>query len=380
MQYSSANASSNKFRLCLYSALLGVFVIMLFFGLRPKSGPLNENFSFIPEQSAAQFANDSMLLVPSLVIPERDEHDKLNLHMVFKPGDTKRLRLRFLVQVRSDEPQNDFVIAQWDQSLIILNGDDFSNAKKQPKIYVKIPQTEQPVLLSITSDNTGTWVYFDGQEAAHNKHVILTLPEVYANNLILGNDDTESRPWLGRMYGINLFYTPDEFTSTVLRHHQEWQKEGMLPTISGNKAITNLNFTKEQTDNLMLVKETPYADRSVLEWPAAQLFHLDLYFIFDIVINFIGFMPFGLILMMLLPTNISLRYRLLCVSLVSYGFSLSIEVSQIWIPLRHSSSLDLLLNTSGGLAGALSFIPLLKKSEQICSFYHLIKKRIRRVT
>lgn len=229
MQYSSTFVLSNKFRRYVYAALLAVFLVMLFFGLRPKSPPLNDNFTFLLERKAAQFAYPSMLLVPSPSIPSLDEGDKLNLHLVFMSEDTKNTRLRFLVQLRSDEPKDDFVIAQWKNSLMIMNGDDFSNVKRQPKIYAEIPTPHHPVLLSIISDNRGTWVYFDGLLVSYNRNLILELPDSYSNALILGNSEQGDHPWLGHLYGINLFYTPDEQVNTVLRHNQEWKKERSLP-------------------------------------------------------------------------------------------------------------------------------------------------------
>lgn len=152
------------------------------------------------------------------------------------------------------------------------------------------------------------------------------------------------------------------------------EKGKKFTTIAGNKVITNLNFTKEQTENLMLVKKTPFADRSVLKWPATQISKHRFPFIIDIIVNFIGFMPFGFLLMLLILTKTPLKYRLLSVSCISFSFSLCIEISQIWIPIRDSSSLDLLLNTSGGLAGGLCCALLLANSEKIRSAFKLFKK------
>ena len=73
----------------------------------------------------------------------------------------------------------------------------------------------------------------------------------------------------------------------------------------------------------------------------------------DVFFNFAGFIPLGLLLFM----NASGPLRGLRGVFAALGacflFSLSIEISQIWIPGRDSSLLDLILNTLGGMTGAL---------------------------
>jgi glycopeptide antibiotics resistance protein len=69
----------------------------------------------------------------------------------------------------------------------------------------------------------------------------------------------------------------------------------------------------------------------------------------DWLTNFIGFVPFGLVVARVFPH----RDVVQTVMLASFGLSLSIEIGQLFLPARFSSSEDLLLNSIGGALGAI---------------------------
>jgi VanZ family protein len=71
----------------------------------------------------------------------------------------------------------------------------------------------------------------------------------------------------------------------------------------------------------------------------------------DLLINLLGFVPFGFLLSLWLSSRGNTRFNLLVVCFCSALLSASIELSQAWIPTRDSSLLDFLLNTVGTLAG-----------------------------
>jgi glycopeptide antibiotics resistance protein len=75
----------------------------------------------------------------------------------------------------------------------------------------------------------------------------------------------------------------------------------------------------------------------------------------DIFFNFVGFMPLGFILAAnLMKAGSDYRINIILMPvLLCFAVSLMIEISQAWIPSRSSDSLDLMLNTIGGFAGAL---------------------------
>ena len=72
----------------------------------------------------------------------------------------------------------------------------------------------------------------------------------------------------------------------------------------------------------------------------------------DLLVNLLGFIPFGYLLSLWLSNRETKRINLFMVCFWSALLSASIEFSQAWIPTRDSNLLDFLLNISGALAGA----------------------------
>lgn len=73
------------------------------------------------------------------------------------------------------------------------------------------------------------------------------------------------------------------------------------------------------------------------------------YYVFfaNVVGNFVVFMPFGF----LMPTLTNYKYNVVLISLMSFEFSLLIEIVQLFTKLGSFDVDDLLLNTLGGFSG-----------------------------
>lgn len=78
----------------------------------------------------------------------------------------------------------------------------------------------------------------------------------------------------------------------------------------------------------------------------------------DVVLNLLGFLPFGFLVFAVLPERMALFTRILAAVSAGGALSLSIELTQFWLPDRHSSLSDLVLNTLGTGAGAMAGRPL----------------------
>ncbi len=77
----------------------------------------------------------------------------------------------------------------------------------------------------------------------------------------------------------------------------------------------------------------------------------------DIIINLLGFIPFGFVLSATLSKlgGMFRKYGIFLAVGVCFAVSLVIEVTQAWIPSRNSDLLDLVFNTSGGWIGAVIY-------------------------
>jgi VanZ family protein len=76
----------------------------------------------------------------------------------------------------------------------------------------------------------------------------------------------------------------------------------------------------------------------------------------DVALNVLGYLPLGLLLALTAMAWITPRWAALTATLAGACVSLSMETLQSFLPLRVPSNLDLLSNTLGVLAGALSAV------------------------
>ena len=80
-------------------------------------------------------------------------------------------------------------------------------------------------------------------------------------------------------------------------------------------------------------------------------------FITDIIVNLIGFIPFGFVLIALLIRlgGIFEKHDVLIVVALCFLVSFALEIFQAGMPSRSSHMLDLFSNTLGGLTGAIIY-------------------------
>jgi glycopeptide antibiotics resistance protein len=106
--------------------------------------------------------------------------------------------------------------------------------------------------------------------------------------------------------------------------------------------------------DLKIPPKIPILDKKILSSNWNQL-EFDLKSFQDIFINLVGFIPLGFMLAITFSKAgaISERQSILISVILCFAVSLMVEVMQAWIPSRNSDSLDLMLNTIGGFAGAI---------------------------
>ena len=74
---------------------------------------------------------------------------------------------------------------------------------------------------------------------------------------------------------------------------------------------------------------------------------------FDVAVNLLAYIPFGLLLGLMLHARFGAGWSVLLATLGGIALSAAMEYAQMYLPPRTSSNLDLLTNSSGALAGAL---------------------------
>ena len=87
---------------------------------------------------------------------------------------------------------------------------------------------------------------------------------------------------------------------------------------------------------------------AVLDMPLLQQ-----YTWFDVAANLLAYLPFGLLLGLTLRAHFGAVWSVLFTTLGGVALSAAMEYAQMYLPVRISSNLDLLTNSSGALLGAL---------------------------
>jgi hypothetical protein len=275
--------------------------------------------------------------------------------------------IKFILLIHAGEDQDQLVIGQWRSTLIIMNGNDYSNARRTPKIYLQLDKYEsEPHLFTIVSNGAGTKVFVDGTLVKKNPALVLKYPKNRElAGITVGNSLSGKRPWTGIMMGLAL-YDRDLADEDVIWHYSIWNKNQDVNDFRPDKPQLLYAFDKgngETVENragngfdLIVPDKMTILDKQVLSLPRFTYLGIKSMGM-DILINLAGFMPLGFILctILALVNSIDNRTGVFLAVLVAFFFSLTIEITQVWIPSRDSSILDLILNTLGSGMGALLF-------------------------
>lgn len=77
------------------------------------------------------------------------------------------------------------------------------------------------------------------------------------------------------------------------------------------------------------------------------------YTAFDAILNFVSYLPLGLLLGLALRARLGVLLSLVFATALSISLSFGMEYLQMYLPTRTSSNIDLLTNSAGGLLGAM---------------------------
>ena len=142
--------------------------------------------------------------------------------------------------------------------------------------------------------------------------------QMYTYILALGNKVTYDQPWLG-------------IIREAVFHTQGRQMDFLKPGVLELSGTYYLQFVLHRINPLPFFKED-YTKTQFQDW----------------AVNFFGFIPLGLLCVVLYPSWRSI-WR---IAIISFGVSFVIEATQIFLPWRTPGLSDLLLNTLGGATGA----------------------------
>jgi len=344
-------------------ATIAVILTTLFFGLRPKSFSTNNNIQLLPAEHALLFGQSGIAYIDdfnSFHNSKTSGDFTIQLRIAAQNIEEKGFRPILMIHDGSDRDQ--LTIWQWGTSIIAMNGDDYDYAKRKPRISVKdILSPGKIVNISLTSDNRSTKLYIDGQLEMENRNWQIVIPEnKRKKRLILGNSVSAKHGWEGSIYSLTIHTKALSAEEVYLRYNQQ----SPATHLHNNTDEIPLRYTFTERNEmgvddlyglhipLLLPEQLIMLKHDFMAMPWHS-FRFNISFFADVLLNLLGFIPLGALLYYRTRQSVTSSDRSIrAITFLScFLISFFIEFFQAWQPNRHSSLLDLLLNSVSGYLG-----------------------------
>jgi hypothetical protein len=331
--------------------------------------------SVIPGKTVGGYAWSTVHL--GIALPRSFEHPGLCIEMWLRSADHEIADVLNILSFVNDVGKVTFVLGQWKSSFIIrwpAPGYDVRKKWKEIEVEDALPKGGRR-LITVASDEKGTFIYVDGELARSYPNLDSNdvAHRIRASSFVLGNSPSGQGSWSGDVFGL-AFYDAALNEKEALESFRQWTKgqKGKNPYPSE----TALYLFEEGGGNRvrnalgpgpsLSIPEHPAFQREVLGPPLINKYNKFSY-IKDGIVNLVGFVPLGLFLSLwLLKTR---PWPMGSIILIAVGvgglMSLTIELAQVFIPVRDSSLMDLMCNTFGTLVGA-GISVFVGSSKQMC--------------
>lgn len=351
----------------LFAITTAVLLVTLFFGLRPKGYDFSNKVNRLENRSGFHFDRFGLLYAPldeRLIRKFADSKD-FSVKIALLPQRFNSRRFQQILTITNGNDQTQFTMGQWKNSLIIMNGNDYGNRENTWRITQEIDRDPQKeTLLTITTGSQGTKLYLDNELTWSRQDVSFSLPSSGRVILTLGNDIYGIHPWQGSIFGLS-FYNYELAPEKIHSHFDSWVNNRELKVSPADRPSifytfceqkdTTASGCREDKGPSLILPAMPFLEKIAFSLPLPYSGTTES-FLKDSAMNFVGFIPFGFLLVASFsalgrPMTRSIWYTVA----VCFCLSVGIEYLQSWMPSRSSQTLDVILNTMGGFTGSFLF-------------------------
>jgi VanZ family protein len=262
-------------------------------------------------------------------------------------------------------PENplQFRLMQYRDELLVRR--DYRNDKNQVKtVEIELEHVftgNEPVSFAVTSGPAGSVAYRNGVPVGTSTRMGLSCHD-FSGQLVLGNSPVSDDPWQGKLYGLAIYdreLTPEEVwrdsaAGVAEEARQPDEKERVIARYGfaegSGKIVHN---TAGPAPDLYIPDVFRILHKKFLMSPSEE--SQDKLELRDILINIVGFIPFGFLLFAYLSWHTWWNRAAFLTILTGAAMSLTIEVLQVFIPARSSGITDIITNTLGTFLGVLLF-------------------------
>jgi VanZ family protein len=251
-----------------------------------------------------------------------------------------------------------FAVRQYGGGLVMERE---SQASLKNEIYVgTVLSSLKPVLVTITSSESGTATYANGTLIKNVPSFVLS-SQALTGQLVVGNAPTTSYNWSGQLKGLAL-YDRELSPAEVSQHFAEWRRGGQFDEAGNDGVFARYVFDEgkgrvvhnqiDSTTNLLIPERFFVLDQKFLERPWDEYNPRWSYWK-DVIVNVVGLVPLGFFFRAYFSAIWKIRRATWLTVALGFVVSLTIEVSQSFLPTRDSGMTDLFTNTFGTALGAI---------------------------
>jgi len=341
-------------------------VVMVIVGLWPFSFLRINQVHWLKGRPGLQFRPDGLAydLEPLPKTPRESTLDRpaaFTVELWVEPDLEPHDRIHHLLTIYDKSLPSNLVLCQWKTELILRYRQDGTSGFREAYIAGAL-EKQKARLITLTCSPGGTLWYFDGHRAKTSPGATVGTNSLYGR-LILGDAPEGKHAWSGRFYGLAIFARALG-AEEVLKHSEVWANHQAARLAGEAGLVTLLTFDEGQGHSLR--DRSPYRQalliphwyrvvhKEVLVWPS-KLREANLQ---DVWINLLGFMPFGFLAYWHHRSSHRSSWLASAAVAALSGATISpfIELAQVWLPSRYSSSLDLGCNILGTALGVCAAI------------------------
>ncbi len=336
--------------------------ITVFFGLWPRDYTFVNETRYTANSRAIRFGRYGLIYSRPFVPDRFFQDDEFSMEMAFEPAPIDSGGFKCILMIHNGHDSQQLMVGQWKSWIIIMNGDDYDNSRKLPRITVRT-RPGRIRFLSLVKGKRVTRIYIDGvlKKEIRGRN-FLHIPQGKAR-LLIGNSVYGINGWNGTIYGL-AFYNRVLSKSEIKTHYRQWIRDDSLLFARQYEPVHLYLFAKENFSRR--IRDLGLAGNDLENPRVMPIFKMNfLYvrtdfksvgpeFFKDVFINFFGFIPIGFASMLFIYSTgwFSFRKAVFLSFLFCFSISLFIELSQAWLPSRNSDAFDLFFNSLGALTGA----------------------------
>ncbi|MCC6544757.1 MAG: VanZ family protein [Nitrospirae bacterium] len=344
---------------------LCVITVILFAGLWPKNFHSENDVAFLPDGKGIRYSRRGIIYTKNMLMRRYAQHQpsSLSIEMVIESDKEWNKSVPVILAIDDGQPCERLIIAQWKSTLIIQNRLR-NSCQYDHTSQIGIGDTlliGRSRFIAIASDKRGTAVYIDGQLKEWRRDVSLLGPNKNAfGQLVIGNSADGKRPWTGIVSTLAIYdqaLSPEE----VQQHYDTWSNDGSISSTIRTLPMALYRFDQQAGSvvrdhsglgNDLDIPEhfTPLRRRMlVIPW---NDFRVNRSYAIDVVINILGFIPFGFFITWYLSEKSVTRVRIVVITMIlGIGTSFFIEIIQSYLPARSSQLMDVIGNSGGTMLG-----------------------------